>query len=226
MDNKNKADIYIHSIMCFIGGFLGAYAIIHRVGNLGSAQTANLILVVLSFLGHNLNEFILRVIGMILYFAGIEIFVYLSNKTKVNIKMYSVLVVMAGCIILNFIPDTSDPVVGLLPLFFMLSTQWSVFHGACGYNSSTIFSTNNFRQAALGIGEYLITRDKANISKAKFFGNSLFWYHLGVLISFFACRFANVHASLFCIIPGCLSLFIIYNNEVNESFLVKEKTIA
>ena len=122
---------------------------------------------------------------------------------------------MTGCIILNFIPITNDPIVELLPIFFMMSTQWSIYHGANGYNSSTIFSTNNLRQAVLAAGEYIFSKDKKQIEKAKFFANSLLWYHLGVAFSFFACRYFNVHASLFCFIPAGISLLITYKKEIN-----------
>ena len=73
MDNQNKSDFYLHSLMCLIGGFLGAYAIFNRCGNLGSAQTSNLIYVVLCFLGRNLKEFLLHFSGLILYFAAFEL---------------------------------------------------------------------------------------------------------------------------------------------------------
>lgn len=224
MDNQNKSDFYLHSLMCLIGGFLGAYAIFNRCGNLGSAQTSNLIYVVLCFLGRNLKEFLLHFSGLILYFAAIELYVFLSHKTKINIKRYGIAVDILGCILLSFIPTTIDPIAGLLPLFFMMATQWSIFHGANGYNSSTIFSTNNFRQAALGIGEYFYTKDKAQLTKAKFFMNSLFWYHLGVAISFFACKSFGVEASLLCLIPGFVALLITYKEA--SAVLINGKTIA
>jgi uncharacterized membrane protein YoaK (UPF0700 family) len=74
---KNK-DIILHSLMCCIGGFLGGYALLCR-GNLKSAQTINMIDIVFGILGRNRDELLLRVIGLFLYFAGIELIV-LSRK--------------------------------------------------------------------------------------------------------------------------------------------------
>ena len=158
-----------------------------------------------------------------MYFIAIELYVFIVHKTKINVQRYGILILIAGSIFLNFIPATSDPVAGLLPLFFIMATQWSIFHGANGYNSSTIFSTNNFRQASLAIGEYICTKDKGQISKAKFFGNSLLWYHVGVAFSFFACRFFNEHASLFCLIPEGISLLLTYKNSEVVSPVIKSK---
>ena len=226
MDNENKSDFYIHSMMCLIGGFMGGYAILNRCANLGSAQTSNLIYVVLCFLGHNIRDLLIRILGIILYFSAIEIYVYLSHKTKINVKRYSIFVIIIGSILLTFVPATSDPIIGLLPIFFIMATQWSAFHGANGYNSSTIFSTNNLRQASLALGEYICTKDKAHIKKAKFFGNSLLWYHLGVAFSFFACKYFNIQASLFCIIPAGICLFITYKNSKFLSIFTERKIIG
>ncbi len=210
IETENKSEFYLHSLMCMIGGFLGGYAILNMSGNLASAQTSNMIYIILSFLGQDLWQFIIRVFGLLLYFAGIEIYVYITHRTKINVQRYGICVISAGCILLAVMPQVSDPVANLLPLFFILSTQWSIFHGAKGYNSSTIFSTNNFRQAALALGEYICTKEESHREKAKFFGNSLLWYHLGVAFSFFACRLFNVHASLFVLIPTAVSLLITY----------------
>lgn len=226
MDLQKKTDFYLHSIMCLIGGFIGAYAILIRCNNLGSAQTANLLCIVLLFLGKNMKEFLLRVLGAVLYFSAIEIYVYLCNKTNINVKRYAILVNITGSVFLCFIPLDVDPVIGLLPIFFMMATQWSVFHGADGYNSSTIFSTNNLRQTSLALGEYLCNKDKKQLKKMKFFANSLFWYHIGAAISFFACKILSVYATLFCFIPASIALALTYKDTKLLSFHIKNKTIA
>lgn len=208
MYTQNKVDFHLHSLMCLIGGFLGAYALLNRGGNLGSAQTANLISLVVCLLGANFREFSIRIAGVLLYFLGIQIYVALSHKDNFNLKKYAITIDIIGCIFLSFIPATADPIVGLLPLFFMMSTQWSVFHGTRGYNSSTIFSTNNFRQTALALGEYFYDKDEKHMAKAKFFANSLLWYHLGVAISFISCIYFGTLACLVCLIPSFVCLII------------------
>jgi len=39
-----------------------------------------------------------------------------------------------------------NPVLGLYPIFFAMAFQWCSFKGIGGYNSATVFSTNNLRQ--------------------------------------------------------------------------------
>ena len=50
---QKKTDLNLHRIMCFVGGFMGAYAILIRSDNLGSAQTSNMIYIVLQLLGRD-----------------------------------------------------------------------------------------------------------------------------------------------------------------------------
>ena len=140
---NDKKEFYLHSLMCCVGGFLGAYAIICRLENLGSAQTNNLIQICLCFLGRDFFDFMLRIAGMLLYMGAIAIYAVLHKKTTLNLQKYAIGVDMSGLVLLALLPDNINPVAGILPIFFMMATQWSVFHGNGEYISSTIFSTNN-----------------------------------------------------------------------------------
>ncbi len=62
--------------------------------------------------------------------------------------MCSVGGLLAGCVLLAFFPHEGEHVVGIMPLFYILSIQWSVFRGTHGHNASTVFSTNNLYQLA------------------------------------------------------------------------------
>lgn len=218
-----RRDFWLHSIMCVTGGFLGAYALLCRDYNFGNAQTVNLIQLFTCVLGRNFFEFFLRFLGFVLYVGAILIYIYLDKKTEINLERYAILVNLAGVVLLAFLPQNINPVVGILPIFFMMSTQWSVFHGIGEYNSSTIFSTNNIRQCTLGFGNYLISKDKKSLEKGKFFGNSLLWYHLGVVLSFFSCRYFGVKASL-CAIPiVIIALCLTFQTE--HSYIAKKKII-
>jgi uncharacterized membrane protein YoaK (UPF0700 family) len=209
-NKQERAELYLHSMMCVIGGFLGMYAVLNRGDNLGSAQTANLLYLITAFFGHNAFELLLRLCGMLLYFSAIEIYVILLKKTSINLQRYSILIDMIGLIVLCFIPATVDPVLGILPIFFMMATQWSVFHGNAEYASSTIFSTNNFRQTALALGEYFCDKDKKQLAKARYFANSLLWYHMGALISYFACGVWGIYSCLICFIPAVMGMVLTF----------------
>lgn len=215
----SKAEITIHSSMCFIGGFIGAYTILNRGGNLGSAQTLNMIDIVLTLCGRNFEELLIRIGGLLVYILGIFLCSILSNKTKINMQRYAVIIDMIGFVGLCFVPEDIDSIFALYPVFFMASTQWSVFHGMNGYNSSTIFSTNNLRQMILSISDYMCLKDKTLLKKAGFFANSVLWFHIGVAISYFACSSFKIYAILLCFIPALFSMFLTFKNSKLFNFI-------
>ena len=206
---KNNRDLILRSLMCRIGGFMGGYAVLCR-GNLGSAQTINMVDIVLDIVGKNKNEFLLRVTGLFLYIMGIELVVLLSKKTKINLQRYSIFIDMAGFLVLAMIPEHVNKVAGLLPIFFILSTQWSVFHGVRGYNSATVFSTNNLRQLLLALNEYAFNRERKQLNNVLYYINTLFWFHINIALSYYAVKSFSIYASLFGFIYAVPALAITF----------------
>jgi uncharacterized membrane protein YoaK (UPF0700 family) len=215
-----KKQLYLHSLMCVVGGFFGGYALLSRSSMFASAQTLNMIEIVLNFLGRDYHEFFLRFLCFILYASAIFIGLIVTKKTPFSEQRYSILVDVVGMVVLCLIPTDTDIIVGIMPVFFMMATQWTIFHGNSKYNSSTIFSTNNLKQLTLSLGEYMIGHDLAQLDKAKFFGNSILWYHIGVAYSFFACRAYDEKASL-CAFPVALVAMVITYIPVREDGAVK-----
>lgn len=183
---KEKLKTLEHHCMAMVGGFMGGYAILTRGDFLGNAQTANLIFLVHAVLGRDVWHVLLRLIAVFLYILGTMSYVMIKNKTSWNVQAVSCGVDIAAVILVGFIPMTVDPVVALFPIFFAMSLQWNAFPGNYGYVSSTIFSTNNVKQSALAFSEYLCDKDKKHLHKMKFFLGSLFFFHLGVIVSYFS----------------------------------------
>lgn len=206
--NKNR-DLVLHSIMCSIGGFMGGYAVLCR-GSLGSAQTINMIDIVLALVGKKTDEFLIRTIGLLLYIMGIELVALFSRKTKINLQRYSIYVDMVGFLVLAMIPEQVNMVAGILPVFFMLSTQWSVFCGVRGYNSATVFSSNNLRQMVIALNDYAFSREKKQLKKALYYINTLFWFHINIVFSYFAVTSFGMHASLFAFVYAVPALVITF----------------
>lgn len=224
--NKKGTSILLHSVMCTIGGFMGGYAIFCRMSNFGNAQTANLIEIITGIVGRDFYDVMLRIIGLFIYVLAIIICVIFRLKTKVNLNTYSIVIDFVGLSVLWLIPENTNPIIGLFPIFFMMSTQWSVFHGVSEFNSSTIFSTNNLKQCTSAFAEYLITKDKKMLQKGKFFGNSLLWFHIGVAVGSILSYNFSTYASLFCI-PITIFAFGInqYCKKTNHISLTKKQPI-
>lgn len=146
---------YLHGMMSFMGGFIGAYSIGSRMGLFASAQTGNMIHIVESLYGKNGKELIFR-IGFATVFASALVLSYLlKNKKGCDLRGSCMAVDAAALIIMSLIPASAEPLVSIYPLAFAASFQWGTFSGTNGYNSSTIFSTNNFRQFVWGVTEFV-----------------------------------------------------------------------
>lgn len=217
MKEKNKIEVYLHCIMCLVGGFMAAYALLNRFDILGSAQTSNMIHLVFNIIGRDGAEVCIRLGALAIYILAMLITVFLMNKTSVNLCRYAIMVNAAGFFILPFIPKSWNPILALYPVFFMTATQWCVFHGAKGYSCSTIFSTNNLKQTVVSIGTYFFKRDKTDLEKGLFFLMSLFWYHLGVAISYISFLVLGLKASFLCLIPISIAFYFSH-----KEFLIDE----
>ena len=183
----------LHYNMALVGGFFAGFAILCRTGFLGNAQTANLIYLVYAILGRNFYEVFLRIIALALYFSAAMLFVFIREKSTWNLKKCSIWIDCAAIILLGLIPLSVNPIIGLFPVFFAMSFQWNAFPGVADYISSTVFSTNNTRQIALSVAEYLCSRDKMKLHKARFFLGSLASFHIGVVISYFVTKYIGLH---------------------------------
>ena len=74
---------------------------------------------------------------------------------KADLHYISIGIDILACLLLAGLPEQMDPVLALYPMFFATAVQWLAFTGAAGYNSATIFSTNNLRQCFASLSEYL-----------------------------------------------------------------------
>lgn len=212
-----KQEEVLHNIMCVSGGFMGGYALFSRAGNFGSAQTANLIEIILNIFGRDYKEVSLRFIAILLFILGNVAGALIKHRFgRFTLKIYTFVVLILGFVILSFISEDADVVLGLLPIFFMSSTQWFTFTGTRKYNCSTIFSTNNLKQMVLGYTYYYLTGKEEDGKKGRFYLLSLTFFHIGVVIAVLLCLKFGIAASLFGIIIVILAEIVSIEREVKQ----------
>lgn len=192
----------LHYNMAVVGGIFGGYAVLDWFDNLGSAATSNLIHFVIALVGGNLEEAVIRLGGVGLYFFGAALTVLITRKTKLNVKFISLAISLVAAFICGILPETTNRIIALYPIFFAMSVQWCSFKGVYGFACSTIFSTNNLKQTAIGITDYLCTKDEGQLLRARFFGTTLIFFHIGVVI----CYLLWVNIGIHCIWIAALPL--------------------
>lgn len=190
----------LHRTAAVIGGFTGIYALLIRA-NFGSSQTLNLLHLVDNLLGRNFAEAMLHLGGALVYAGAVFAVTVLQKKSRLDMKLFSMAVNAVGFIVMGFMPSDINGCIGLYPTFLMMSVQWVVFGNLGGYASSPIFSTNNLRQMSGALAEYVCDRDPKHLDKAKFFGGTLLFFHIGAALGYFACEGFGEKASFLGLIP-------------------------
>lgn len=208
---KNREDLacWMHHSMALVGGYLGVYALLCREDFFGNALTANMIYIITSLLGTNLTDVLIRIVAVLIYMAGIASANLLSKKYHKNLHPISLIIDCITVIILGFLPEDMNPVIGLYPIFFAMAFQWNSFPGAYGFASSSIFSTNNTRQVVNALSEYFITHEKKQLKKAWFFAGTLMCFHIGVAFSWITHRFMGIRSVWLCAIPLMFSAILV-----------------
>lgn len=222
---NRKPDWWLHRIVSFIGGYAGIYTIMIRT-NLGAAQTLNMLEIVKTFLGRNPAECMVHLTGVMLYAGAIFGVTLLSKKSRINMKLFSMIINIIGFMILGLLPENINSYIGVYPVFIMMSVQWVVFGGLNGYNSSPIFSTNNLRQMVSAMAEYVCDHKPEQLDKAKYFGGTLISFHIGAAVGYFICESIGIYASFFGIIPCLIVSAVEIFQKVHSNAVAKNKIHA
>ena len=149
----------LHWNLTLVGGFLGTYAILLHAGNFGSAQTGNVMEMAAALTGKNFAEVGIRFLAFLIFGSAIVISYLLTNFTKLDMRKLVLWVDAAGLTVTAMMPEGMSAVVSLYPIFFCSAFQWGSYSGASGYNSASIFTTNNFKQSLLAWTQFVLTKD-------------------------------------------------------------------
>lgn len=220
---RKNIDWYRHLAFACVGGFFGAYAIMCRGGVMGSAQTMNLLeLVIDALYGRGFN--VLEHFGAFaVYVVGTMLTVLLPFKWGVNMRRLSPVITAAAAVGECLIPAETEVVIALYPIFFAMSVQWSSFRGARNFYSSTIFSTNNTKQASLALAEYMCTKNKDQLLRMGFFLSTLLCFHIGAAIGVGAAHFWSIRGALWSL-PLLIWAFVLVTQEEKAEAIQAIKT--
>ena len=182
---RDRLDAILHWNISLVGGFLGAYAILLHAGNFGSAQTGNLMEMGAELVSMEWFNVLLRLAALVLFGLGVASAYLLTNFTKINMRKLALWVDAAALALASMLP-LEPALVGIYPIFFASAFQWGVYSGADGFNSATIFMTNNFKQSVLGWLQYGLTKDKEFKRKAILYTYTVISFFLGVVLGAWA----------------------------------------
>ena len=142
-----------------------------------------------------------------------------ENPENPDFRYVSIGTGILACLLLAQLPEEMDPVLALYPMFFATAVQWLAFTGAAGYNSATIFSTNNLRQCFASLSEYLYERKPEQKRKCAFYAGTLLCFHLGAIYCWGCLHFFGVQSIYACLPLLALPLSMMAVNEERHPIL-------
>ena len=200
MIRSKNIDWYRHLSFAAVGGFFAAYAILLRMGIMANAQTLNLLELLLSSLRCHWLEVLMHLGALAMYVLGTMSTVILPHLFGWDMRRVCPIIDALCAILLAFLPAEMPVIPSLYPIFFAMSVQWSSFTGAQDHISSTIFSTNNTKQASLSLARHLCTREQGQIRRMWFYVSTILCFHAGATVAYFSVLLLEVKGSL-CVLP-------------------------
>lgn len=200
MIRSKNIDWYRHLSFAAVGGFFAAYAILLRMGIMANAQTLNLLELLLSSLRCHWSEVLMHLGALAMYLLGTMSTVILPHLFGWDMRRVCPIIDALCAVLLAFLPAEMPVIPSLYPIFFAMSVQWSSFTGAQDHISSTIFSTNNTKQASLSLARHLCTREQGQIRRMWFYVSTILCFHAGATVAYFSVLLLEVKGSL-CVLP-------------------------
>ena len=208
-----KRQIQLHHAVSVIGGFWGGYTIFNHLDIFANAQTGNLIKLVLGICSLQLDAVLYMLSYFLIYVTGNAFYAVARKKLGVSMKIVSFIVSALAIVSVGVLNFTNNSFLAVMPIFFAAPVQWNAFKTAGRNSSSTIFSSNNVRQAVILLTNYIMNRDKKDLRNARFYWATLLFFHIGVAASCLLSLAAGVHSIWFCLIPLGVAVVFYYRYE-------------
>lgn len=201
ISQKYKHELSVFLPLSFAGGFLEIYTYINMSGLFANAQTSNLVMLFNGLWSRNWYSALYCIVPIILYVAGISVTELLPKKLNdaaVRWPKLCVLIEMICMTAVAFSPASLPAKVAALPIFFVTAMQYNTFKSMEGQGVSTVFCTNNLRQAVIHYWRYREQDDKKQIVYMSVYIFAIAAFILGVTGGYFFSHHFGVKAVLVC----------------------------
>lgn len=171
----------VYTLLMASAGMMGAYTYILRGGVFCNAQTANVLVMAMSFGKGDWAGGLYYLIPFSAYLLGAFVSEILPSPVKrlgfLRWDTYLVLFETAVLFLLGFVPLSVPHQIVQVAVNFLASMQYNTFRQAEGIPMATTFCTNHIRQVGVGFAKAVRKRDSAALRRCLI--------HLGMVASFF-----------------------------------------
>lgn len=171
----------VYALLMTSAGMMGAYTYILRGGVFCNAQTANALVMAMSFGKGDWAAGLYYLIPFSAYLLGAFVSEILPSPVKrlgfLRWDTYLVLFETAALFLLGFVPLTVPHQIVQVAVNFLASMQYNTFRQAEGIPMATTFCTNHIRQVGVGVAKAIRKKDGVALRRGLI--------HLGMVVCFF-----------------------------------------
>ncbi len=171
----------VYALLMTSAGMMGAYTYILRGGVFCNAQTANVLVMAMSFGKGDWEAGLYYLIPFSAYLLGAFVSEILPSPVKrlgfLRWDTYLVLFETAALFLLGFVPLTVPHQIVQVAVNFLASMQYNTFRQAEGIPMATTFCTNHIRQVGVGVAKAIRKKDGVALRRGLI--------HLGMVVCFF-----------------------------------------
>lgn len=199
MTENYRHELSVYLPLAFVGGFLEIYTYTNMSGLFANAQTSNLVLLFNSLCEKNWFGALYCLIPIILYISAISITEVVPRKIgSVKWPQYCVLIEALCMAAVGFVSPSINGKIAALPIFFLAGLQYNTFRSMQGQGVSTVFCTNNLRQAVIHFWHYKQKNDKAHLTYMGVYIFVIMFFTAGVIVGFTASHKLGIKAVWVC----------------------------
>lgn len=181
----------VYALLMASGGMMGAYTYVLRGGVFCNAQTANVLVMAISFGKGDWLGGLYFLIPISAYLLGAMVSEILPSPLKklgfLRWDTYLILFEMGVLFLLGFVPLSVPCQIVQVTVNFIASMQYNTFRQAEGIPMATTFCTNHIRQIGVGMARALRKKDGTALRRGLIHGGMILAFFLGAAVQAFLC---------------------------------------
>lgn len=181
--------------LTFVGGYIDAYTFLERGGTLAAGQTGNLIFLASEVSHHNLDGGLLKIISVISFMIGVMFVSLIHAKIATRYwRLIALLPITMSSIIVGFIPASIPNIYIIPPLAFSMAMLTTALGKIEGEGYANTFSTGNLKKAVIALSEFIINKNKVQLSKSLLYIRIVISFVVG---GYYICVTSKIYGSLY-----------------------------
>ncbi len=195
----------IYALLMAGAGMMGAYTYVLRGGVFCNAQTANVVVMAISFGKGDWLDGLYFLIPISAYLLGAFVSEILPSPVrKLGFLRFDTCLIIfetAVLFIIGFIPLSVPHQVVQVIVNFIASMQYNTFRQAEGIPMATTFCTNHIRQIGVGLAKAVGKKDGAAMRRGLIHAGMVFAFFSGAAVLTFLCPFLKERAIWAILLP-------------------------